>query len=67
MRPNLVPNANPSLSHGDRTIARWFNTDAFAASPANTLGFAPRFPLHGPGVNNRDLGRSCAISIWTSG
>ena len=54
-RPNLVPNADPSLPRGDRTIARWFNTDAFVASPANTLGFAPRFPLHGPGVNNWDL------------
>ncbi|MEO8597388.1 MAG: TonB-dependent receptor, partial [Candidatus Solibacter sp.] len=54
-RPNVVPNANPSLPRADRTTARWFNTDAFVASPANTLGFAPRFPLHGPGVNNWDL------------
>jgi hypothetical protein len=54
-RPNIVPGADPMLSHGDRTIARWFNTDAFVASPANTLGFAPRFPLHGPGINNWDL------------
>jgi hypothetical protein len=54
-RPNVVPGADPSLPRGDRTIARWFNTSAFMASPANTLGFAPRFPLHGPGVNNWDL------------
>src|SRR5262245_59380322 len=54
-RPNIVAGANPSLPHGDRTIARWFNTDAFTASPNFALGSAPRFPLHGPGINNWDL------------
>jgi hypothetical protein len=54
-RPNLVPGADPTLPRGDRNIARWFNTDAFTPSPNYTLGFAPRFPLHGPGVNNWDL------------
>jgi outer membrane receptor protein involved in Fe transport len=54
-RPNLVAGQDPSLPRGDRTIARWFNTGAFTASPNFTLGFAPRFPLHGPGINNWDL------------
>jgi len=54
-RPNIVSGADPSLPHGDRTLNRWFNTDAFTASPNYTLGFAPRFPLHGPGINNWDL------------
>lgn len=39
-RPNLV--GNPVLADGERTIARWFNTAAFAAAPAFTFGTAPR-------------------------
>lgn len=54
-RPNLVAGADPALPRGDRTIARWFNPDAFTPSPNYTLGYAPRFPLHGPGVNNWDF------------
>jgi hypothetical protein len=54
-RPNMVTGADPTLSRGDRTIARWFNTAAFTLSPSYTLGYAPRFPLHGPGINNWDL------------
>ncbi|HEY1336192.1 MAG TPA: hypothetical protein VGF59_01715, partial [Bryobacteraceae bacterium] len=54
-RPNLVAGADPSLAHGDRTLSHWFNTAAFVASQNLTLGYAPRFPLHGPGINNWDL------------
>jgi hypothetical protein len=54
-RPNEVPGADPMLPRGDRTLQRWFNTAAFTASPNFTLGFASRFPLHGPGINNWDL------------
>jgi hypothetical protein len=54
-RPNIVSGADPSLSHGDRTLTQWFNTNAFVASPNYTLGFSPRFPLHGPGINNWDM------------
>lgn len=63
-RPNMVNGADPMLPHGDRTIARWFNTDAFVVSPANTLGFAPRFALHGPGVNNWDLALMRDFHLW---
>ena len=52
-RPNQL--ARASLPRGDRTLNRWFNTDAFAVAPALTLGNALRFPLHGPGINNWDL------------
>jgi len=51
-RPNVI--ASPTLSSG-QTIAHWFNTAAFVEAPAYTLGDAPRFPLHGPGLNNWDL------------
>jgi hypothetical protein len=36
-------------------LERYFNTDAFVAAPQFTLGNAPRFPLHAPGINNWDL------------
>jgi hypothetical protein len=52
-RPNQV--APAALPRGDRTLARWFNTDAMVVGPPFTLGNAPRFPLHGPGINNTDL------------
>jgi hypothetical protein len=52
-RSNQV--APASLPRDQRTIGRWFNTSAFVAAPAYTLGNAPRFPLHGPGLNNWDM------------
>jgi hypothetical protein len=51
-RPNMV--GNPVLSSG-RTLTHWFNTAAFQLAPPYTLGDSPRFPLHGPGMNNTDL------------
>ena len=39
-RPNLI--GDPTLPDGERTLARWFNTSAFAAPPAYTFGTAPR-------------------------
>ena len=52
-RPNLV--AKPSLPRGERSITEWFNTDAFTPNSAGALGTSPRFPLHGPGLNQTDL------------
>ena len=51
-RPNVI--ASPVLSSG-QTLAHWFNTAAFVEAPDFTLGDSPRFPLHGPGLNNWDL------------
>ena len=51
-RPNVI--ASPVLSSG-QTIQHWFNTAAFVEAPDFTLGDSPRFPLHGPGLNNWDL------------
>ena len=39
-RPNLV--GDPVLADGGRTLARWFNTAAFAAPVAYAFGSAPR-------------------------
>lgn len=52
-RPNLV--GDPTLPPGERTAARWFNTDAFAIAPQFTLGSASRNPVRGPGFRNMDL------------
>ena len=38
-----------------QTLTRWFNTDAFSVAAPYTLGNAPRFPLHGPGLSNTDF------------
>lgn len=52
-RPNLV--ADPDLPAGERSVGRWFNTDAFATAPQFTLGSSSRNPVRGPGYRNLDL------------
>jgi hypothetical protein len=54
-RPNLV--GNPELPESERTLARWFNTDAFAAfSPApQAFGNAGIGIMRGPGMVNFDF------------
>ncbi len=54
-RPNLV--GNPELPEDQRTVARWFNTDAFAAfSPApQAFGNAGIGIMRGPGMANFDF------------
>ncbi|WP_235011751.1 outer membrane beta-barrel protein [Bryocella elongata] len=55
---------NPDLSRGSRTVSRWFNTSAFAITPANTLGNAPRAALYGPGQNVWDISLQRDFPIW---
>jgi hypothetical protein len=54
-RPNLV--GDPELSESERTLNRWFNTDAFAAfSPApQAFGNAGVGIMRGPGLANFDF------------
>ena len=52
-RPNLV--GDPDLPSSERTLARWFNTDAFEAQAFFTEGNAPRFLLTGPSQRRVDL------------
>jgi hypothetical protein len=52
-RPNLI--GDPTLPAGERSVNRWFNTDAFAAAPAFTLGTSSRNPVRGPGYRNLDV------------
>jgi hypothetical protein len=55
-RPNLV--GNPELPESERTVARWFNTDAFAPafSPSpQAFGNAGVGIMRGPGLANFDF------------
>ncbi len=61
-RPNRV--ADPSLSSGQRTLARYFNTAAFTQAPQFTIGASSRNPVTGPGYRTADLmaGKTFTIS-----
>ncbi len=52
LRADLV--GNPKLSGSERTIARWFNTDAFRVPAPYRFGTAGRSILTGPGLANVD-------------
>jgi hypothetical protein len=52
-RPNLV--GDPELPKSERTPQRWFNTAAFQAQPAFTVGNSPATLMHGPSQRRLDL------------
>jgi hypothetical protein len=51
-RPNMID--DPELPSEERSVARWFNTNAFVAAPQFTLGSSSRNPVRGPGYRNLD-------------
>src|SRR5260370_31308784 len=61
-RPNLL--VDPALPTSERTLSRWFNTNAFQAPAPFTLGNSPTFPdIQGPGLANLDLSLSRAVRL----
>jgi hypothetical protein len=42
---------NPNLPRSSRTVAEWFNPNAFATTAPGVLGNTPRAALYGPGQN----------------
>ena len=42
---------NPNLPRSSRTVAQWFNPNAFTTTAPLTLGNTPRAALYGPGQN----------------
>jgi hypothetical protein len=50
-RPNRL--TDPAL--GERSVDRWFNTQAFTAAPQFTIGNSSRNPVRGPGYEAADL------------
>jgi hypothetical protein len=53
LRANV--SGDPALPARDRTVARWFNTDAFTQPPAFTFGTSPRGLLRGAGEVTIDV------------
>lgn len=53
VRPVMV--ANPVLPKSDRTITRFFNTEAFERPQRGSFGNAPKDVFRGPGINNFDI------------
>jgi hypothetical protein len=49
-RPNNVAGQTATLDRGQRTIDRWFNTDAFVIQPFGTFGNVGRNTIIGPGI-----------------
>lgn len=53
--PRIVLNGEPSLSRGQRSFDRWFDTSVAALPAAGTIGNAARTNIRLPGINNWDL------------
>ena len=53
LRPDLI--ANPSLPSSERTLTRWFDTEAFVNPAPLRFGNAPRSVLRGPGLATTDV------------
>jgi len=53
VRPLVI--ADPRIAHGDRTLARWFNTAAFARPPQGSYGNEPVTVIRAPGFSNWDM------------
>jgi len=60
-RPNLV--GDPVLPSDERSVARWFDTSAFAAAPQFTIGSSSRNPVRGPGYRNLDIALMRRVSL----
>ena len=60
-RPNLI--GDPALPADERSVSRWFNTSAFAAAQAFTIGTSSRNPVRGPGYRNLDLALMRRVSL----
>ena len=61
VRPNLV--GNPELPESERTLARWFNTDAFVSPAPQAFGNAGVGIMRGPGLANFDFSIAKTFSI----
>jgi hypothetical protein len=52
-RPNRV--SNPELPASQRSVSKWFDTEAFQVAPQFTIGNSSRNPVRGPAYRNLDL------------
>ncbi|MGC8794333.1 MAG: hypothetical protein ACP5U2_13175, partial [Bryobacteraceae bacterium] len=54
LRPDIL--RNPNLATGARSIARWFDTGAFAPPPQGRFGTSAKGVIKGPGMNLWHMG-----------
>ena len=54
---------NPALPSSERTLGRWFNTDAFTQPATFTFGNSRRGILRGDGVVNADLSLAKNVAL----
>jgi hypothetical protein len=64
-RPNLI--GNPDLPGNQRTLQRWFNTEAFALQPLYTAGDVGVGTMHGPSQRRLDFNLSKSLRMGESG
>jgi hypothetical protein len=64
-RPNRA--GNPQLPSGDRSVRRWFDTNAFATAPQFTIGSSSRNPVRGPAYRNVDAALIRRVPIGSKG
>jgi hypothetical protein len=63
-RPNLL--GDPTLPADQRTPDHWFNTAAFQAASAFTIGTASRNPVRGPSYRDVDFGLTRRVPVGGS-
>ncbi len=51
----IIVTDKAQLPHGERTLARWFDTSVFARPAKGDLGNAPKDVFRGPGFNSWDI------------
>ncbi|MPZ16886.1 MAG: hypothetical protein GEV06_03050 [Luteitalea sp.] len=61
LRANMV--GEPELPADERSITRWFDTEAFAQPAALTFGNSPRGLLRGDGIINFDLSLAKSVAL----
>ena len=64
LRPDLVPGQSISISN--RSIAKWFNTEAFVKTPAGQFGDARRNSIIGPGTEVFDMAFTKVVPLKES-
>ncbi len=52
-RPNRL--SDPELPASQRSVSKWFDTEAFQVAPQFTIGNSSRNPVRGPAYRNLDL------------
>ena len=61
-RPNIV--GDPELRGDERSSSGWFDTSAFVAAPAFTLGNSSRNPVRGPAYKNFDVAVMKRVTLF---